>query len=158
MKTKLVWMLFFFFKEILLQDSELLNESFLPLLTFIPTAKPHLIPPNPHSCCCSWTRFCQIIVSHNLIKNVVIGQVCTALLFILYKQAWNIWLFLIFLKAVVLCVCVCVCVCVWETTCLWSSESNHIYYSTRHAFPFPSFVHQIWGSAACPGPRLKFVA
>lgn len=88
MKTKLVWMLFFFFKEILLPDSELLNESFLPLLTFIPTPKPHLIPPDPHStCCCGWTHFCQIIVSHNLIKNVVIGQVCTALLFILYKQA-----------------------------------------------------------------------
>ena len=110
MKTKLVWMLFFFFfKEILLPDSEPLNESFLPLLAFIPTPKPPLIPPNPHSCCCSWTHFCQIIVSHNLIKNVVIGQVCTALLFILYKQAWNIWLFLVFLKAVILCVCVCVC-------------------------------------------------
>lgn len=68
-------------------------KAFFLFLTFIATPKPHPIPPNARSCCFSWTHFGQILVSHSLIKNAVIGQVCTDLLFTLYKQAWNIWFF-----------------------------------------------------------------
>lgn len=68
------WLLFFFFQSSY-QNVNCLMKAFFLFPTFIPTPKPQLIPPNPHSCCFSWTHFCRIIVCHNLIKNAVISQV-----------------------------------------------------------------------------------
>ena len=68
MKIKLVWMLFL--KKFSYQNLNYVMKAFFFFLTFIPTPKPHLIPPNPHSCYFSWTYFCHIIVSHGLIKRL----------------------------------------------------------------------------------------
>lgn len=98
-------------------------KAFFLFPTFLPTPKPHLILPNHHSGCFSWTHFCQIIVSHTLIKNAVISQVCTGLLFYTNKtEALDFFFFN--LKAVGF-LFVCLFFCFFnETTCLWSSESS----------------------------------
>lgn len=62
-------------------------KAFFLFPTFLPTPKPHLILPNSHSCYFSWTHFCQILVSHSLIKNAIISWVCTGLLFFLIQTS-----------------------------------------------------------------------
>lgn len=53
------------------QNVNCLMKAFFLFPTFFPTPKPQLIPPNPHSCCFSWTHFCQIIVCHSLVKKML---------------------------------------------------------------------------------------
>lgn len=148
MKIKSVWMLS---SKSSYQEVNCLTKIFFLFPTSVPTPKRHLILPHHHSCWFSWTHFCQIIVTYSLKKNAVISQACTGLVFILYKQAWSIWFFFLTLKGLVFFGCY------YKTTCLWSSESSHIYYSTRNAFLLLSFAHQIW-SSVCPSPGLKLVA